>query len=75
MNKVVRIRFGNKLPLVGLLHKVLISLLVSEVNGIFFRLELYPVALHVIARRLPSHERVLPSVALGQRIPVHQPVM
>jgi hypothetical protein len=32
------------------------------------------VAVHEVGRRLPAHERVLPSVALGEDVPVHQPV-
>jgi hypothetical protein len=32
-------------------------------------------ALHEIRRTLPAHERVLPSVALGQNIPIHAPLV
>jgi hypothetical protein len=30
-------------------------------------------ALHEIARRLPADQRVLPSVSLGENVPVHSP--
>lgn len=74
MSKQVGIGLGGGLPLVGLLDKVLVALLVSKLDGILLGLELYPVAVHEVGRRLPAHERVLPSVALGKDVPVHQPV-
>jgi hypothetical protein len=30
--------------------------------------------LHEVGRRLPAHERVLPSVAFREWVPVHEPV-
>jgi hypothetical protein len=48
MHKVVRVCLRNELPLVRLLHKVLISLLVRKVDGIFLRLELHLEALHKV---------------------------
>lgn len=74
MSKQVGIGLGSGLPLVRLLDKVLVALLVSKLDGILLGLELYPVAVHEVGRRLPAHERVLPSVALGENVPVHQPV-
>lgn len=74
VSKQVGIGLGSGLPLVGLLDKVLVALLVSKLDGILLGLELYPVAVHEVGRRLPAHEWVLPSVALGEDVPVHQPV-
>lgn len=74
VSKQVGVCLGDSLPLVGLLDKVLVALLVGEVDSVLLRLELYPVAVHEIGRRLPAHKRVLPSVALGEDVPVHQPV-
>jgi hypothetical protein len=73
--EVVRVRLGNELANVGLLDEVLVALLVSEVDGIILRLELQAVAVHEVSRRGPSHERVLPAVALGKYVPVHEPVL
>ena len=75
VREVVGVSLRYELPLIGLLHKILVSLLVSKVDGILLRFELYPVTLHVISRRLPSHQWVLPSVSLGKDVPVHQPVV
>lgn len=73
--EVVGVCLGHKLPLVRLLHKVFVALLVRKVDGVLLRLELYPVAIHEVCRRLPSHQLVLPPVSLGQDVPVHQPVV
>lgn len=75
MGKVVGIGLGNKLPLVRLLHKVFIALLVRKGDGILLGLELDPVTVHEVGRRLPSHKRVLPSMSLGKGVPVHEPVV
>ena len=40
MHKVVGIGFGDKSSFVGLLHKVLVSLLLSKVNGVIFGFEI-----------------------------------
>lgn len=74
VSEQVGICLGGSLPLVGFLDKVLVALLVSEFDGILLGLELYPVAVHEVGRRLPAHEGVLPSVTLGKDVPVHQPV-
>jgi hypothetical protein len=71
VSKQVGIGLGDGLPLVGLLDKVLVALLISELDSVLLGFELYPVAVHEVGRRLPAHERVLPSVALGQNVPVH----
>lgn len=63
-----------ELALVGFLHKVLVALLVGEVDGVLLGVELDAVAVHEVGRRLPAHQRVLPAVALWQDVPVHEPV-
>ena len=75
VKKVIRIRFDNKLALVGFLHKILVTLSLRKPDGIFFGLEVEMRSLHAIGRRLPSHQWVLPSVTLLQDIPVHTPVV
>lgn len=72
--EVVGVRLGDELADVGLLDKVLVALLVSEVDGLLLGLELDSVAVHEVGRGRPAHERVLPSVALGEHVPVHEPV-
>jgi hypothetical protein len=71
VSEQVGIGLGDGLPLVGLLDKVLVALLISELDSVLLGFKLYPVAVHEVGRRLPAHERVLPSVALGQNVPVH----
>ena len=39
MHKVVGIGFGDEFSFVRLLHKILISLLLSKVNGVIFGFE------------------------------------
>lgn len=39
MQKVIRVRLGHELALIGFLHKVFIPLLLREVDGIFLGLE------------------------------------
>ena len=73
--EVIRIRLWYNLPRVGLLHEILISLLLCESNGVLLALERDVCALHEIGRRLPSHQRVFPSVSLGEDIPIHAPVL
>lgn len=46
--KEVGIRLGDELPLIGLLHKVLVSLLVGEVDGVLLAVELNSVAIHEV---------------------------
>lgn len=74
MCEIVCICFWHKLALVGLLDEILVPLLVSKVDGIFLGLELNAMAVHEVGRGLPAHERILPSVAFGKDIPVHEPV-
>ena len=66
---------GNSLALVGLLHKVLVALLVGEVDRVLLGVEVETGALHHVGTGLPAHERVLPSVALGQHVPVDAPLV
>lgn len=75
VEEVVGVSLGGELPGVRLLHEELVALLLSKVNGILLGLEAEMCALHVVTRRLPSHQRVLPAVALGKNIPVHAPIV
>ena len=75
MHEVVRIRLRNYSSLVRLLDKVLVSLLLSKVYGIVSRCKIQVRSLQVVRRRLPSHQRILPSVSLLQYVPIHAPVM
>lgn len=71
--EVVRISLGRDLSRIRLLDEVLVALLLGKSNGILLGLEVNVRPLHEIARRLPSHQRVLPAVALSENIPVHPP--
>ena len=75
MYEVVRIGFGNEFSFVGLLHKVLVSLLLSKSDGVVLRCEVQVCSLQVVCRRLPTHQRVFPSVSLLEYVPVHTPMM
>lgn len=75
MQKIVRIGFGNEPSLVGLLHKVFVSLLLSKVNGVIPRCKVQVCSLQIVGRGLPSHQRILPSMSLLQYVPIHPPVM
>ena len=48
--EVVRICFRENLPLIGLLHKVFITLLFRKSNRIFLRLEIEMCSLHKVCR-------------------------
>lgn len=48
VSEEVCVGLGNKLALVGLLHKVLVTLLVGEVDGILLGIELYPMTVHEV---------------------------
>lgn len=74
VDELVGIRLWDDSPRIRLLHKILISLLVGEIDGVFLGLEVKVCALHEVGAGLPTHQRVLPAVALGERIPVHTPV-
>ena len=73
VQEIVGVRLGSKLARVGFLNKVFVALLLGEVNGVLLALEVDVSALHEIARRLPADQRVLPSVSLGENVPVHSP--
>lgn len=75
MHKVVCIGLGHEPALIRFLDEVFITLLLGKGNGILFRFEIDVGALHAVRRRLPSHERVLPPVALLQNVPIHAPVV
>lgn len=75
VHEVVGVCLWNELALIGLLNKVFVSLLLREQDGVLLGLEVDVSALHDIARGLPAHERVLPSVALSKNIPIHSPMM
>lgn len=74
MCEVVGVGLGNELAHIGLLDEVLVALLVGKVDSILLGLELESLAVHEVCRRGPAHKRVLPSVALGKDVPVHEPV-
>jgi hypothetical protein len=50
VSKQVGIGLGDGLPLVGLLNKVLVALLISELDSVLLGFELYPVAVHEVGR-------------------------
>jgi hypothetical protein len=74
MRKVIRIRLGHKLALIRLLNIILIALLIGEIDSVFLALKRDALAVHEVRARLPAYERVLPAVALGEGVPVHEPV-
>jgi hypothetical protein len=75
VREVVGVCLGNELANIRLLDEVLVALLVSKIDSILLGLELNAVAVHEVSRRGPTHERVLPTVALGKDVPVHEPVL
>jgi len=75
VHEVVGVCLGNELALIGLLDKVFVSLFLRKQNGVLLGLEVDESALHDIARGLPAHERVFPSVTLSENIPIHSPLM
>lgn len=75
MHKIIRISLRHHLPLIRLLHKVLIPLFLRKHDRSLSTLEIQMRALHHIARRLPAHQRVFPSVAFAQDVPVKTPVV
>lgn len=75
VNELRRICLRKESPLVRLLHKVLISLLLRESDCILLALKCHFGALHEVARGLPAHEGVLPSMTLLQNIPIHAPLV
>ena len=75
MKKVIRVCLGGKLALVRFLNEILIALLLCKQDRILPCFKAQMSTLHVIGRRLPAHERVLPSMAFLQTIPVHPPMM
>lgn len=75
MHELVRICLRYNTSLIWLLHKILIPLLVCKQDGVFLVLEVEMCALHKVCAGLPTHERILPAMSLGQWIPVHAPVM
>ena len=75
MHKVIRVCLGDDPSLIRLLHKILVPLLIRKVHCRFLTLKVQMCALHEVGRRLPAHERILPSMAFGKYIPVHAPVV
>jgi len=75
VKEVVRVGFGRELARVGLLNEVLVALLLGEVDGVLLGLEVDVSPLHEVGGRLPSHQRVLPSVTLRKNVPVHSPAL
>lgn len=75
VHEVVGVCLGDDFALVGFLDEVLVALLVGKVDGVVLGLEVQVGALHVVGRRLPAHQRVLPAVTLAEDVPVHAPVV
>ena len=75
VNEVVGIGLRHETALVRFLNKIFVTLLLGKIDGVFLRFELQVGALHAIGRRLPAHERVLPTVTPLQDIPIHTPVV
>ena len=75
VEEVVGVGLRGEGTVVGLLDEVLVTLLLGEGDGVLLGLKLDLGTLHQVARRLPSHQRVLPPVALLQHVPVHPPVV
>lgn len=44
-------------------------------NSVLLGFEVDVGSLHKISRRLPSHQRVFPTVSLGENIPIHSPAI
>ena len=75
VEEVIGVGLGGEGAALGFLDEVLVPLLLGEGDGVLLGLELQLRPLHHVARRLPPHQRVLPPVALLQRVPVHPPVV
>ena len=75
VDEVVSVGPGNESALIGLLHKVFVSLLLGEQDSILLGLEVQVGALHAIGRGLPAHQGVLPAMSPLQDIPIHSPVV
>lgn len=75
VQEVVGVGLGADLARVWLLYEVLVTLLLGERNGVLLAVEVDVGPLHEVARGLPTHQRVLPSVTLGEDVPVHAPVL
>ena len=55
VHEIVSISLRYYPPLVWFLHKILISLLLSEMNSVFFRFEVDMGSLKKVCRGLPAH--------------------
>ena len=75
VQKVIGVCLGHDLPVIVLLHKVLIALFLSKVDGVFLTFEIDMRALEIICGGLPSHQWILPPVASLKNVPVHPPVV
>jgi hypothetical protein len=73
--EIVRVSLWNDFATVRFLDKVLVTLLFRKSDRIVLRFKIHMCALHEISRRLPSHQRIFPSMTLWQDIPVHTPVV
>lgn len=75
VREVVGIRLGVDSALVRFLDVVFIALLLREADRVLFGPEVHVGALHGVRRRLPSHQGVLPAMALREHVPIHPPVV
>jgi hypothetical protein len=75
MYKVIGVSLRDEPARIRFLHKVLVALLIRKGNGIFLALEMYALTVHEVGGGLPAHEGILPSMAFGERIPVHDPAV
>lgn len=63
MHEIVGVSFWHNFSVIGLLHKILVTLFLSKSNRIFFGLKVEVGTLQEVCRRLPAHQWILPSVA------------
>lgn len=73
VNKLSSICLWYPSSLIRLLYIVLVTLLIREQDCGFLAVEPHVGALHNITRRLPAHQRILPTMSLLQNVPVHAP--
>jgi hypothetical protein len=73
--EIVRVSLWDDFATIRFLDEVLVTLLLRKSDRIVLRFEVQMCSLHEITRRLPSHQRILPPMALRQDVPVHTPVV
>lgn len=75
VHEVISICLWDHPPLVGLLHEVFVALFLREMDRVLFGLEIQMRSLQKVRGRFPSHQGILPSMALLKDIPIHPPMM